>query len=1055
MIKNYYSLRKLGKPYGLTYSKMAGVGLCSLLLCASPQVALADVSHADAVEMVQQTTKIKGTVVDNTGFGVIGAAVVVKGTTNGVVTDFDGNFEIEAKVGDMLEISYVGYKTITIAASAQHMNITMEEDTEQLDEVVVVGYSSTSKRDLIASVSTVKAEQISNMPVANIAQGLAGRSPGLIVKASGGGINSTPSISIRGGGDPIYVIDGIIRSSADCANLSPDDIQSMSILKDASATAVYGSRATNGIIQIVTKQGKEGKVSFEYDFNQSFAQPSIWPEKMSSYDRAIYANIARENDGLDPAYTQEGLNHFKNGTDPLNFANTDWRKLVLNDWAPMQKHSIRLTGGSETSKYYVSLGHINQNSLYKNDNHWMKRTNFRVSNTTLIKDLGLTINTSIDGYRQHKTHPYTSTASDYYGVFSHINDKYSRYPGVNKFGLPYNITDNPVAETAKDAGYIRNIENVINGKGELIWEVPWVEGLKVRAASNYRYYGETQKSWRKDAAQYDWDSESPIYANKPVLNHTSATGYSFTNQAFVEYAGQFGKHSVSALGGFEQYYEKTESYWLQRDNYAFDIDQIGVGDANSQTNGGSEAEMGRAAWIGQVKYNYDNKYYAEGSIRYDGSDRFAPGNRWGAFFSGSLGWVVTAEEFMQELVEKNILNSLKLRASYGETGLDESAGRFQYMTTYSYNPYAYVMNGQYYPGFTEGALASPDLTWYTTKQMDFGFDFASLNSRLYGSFDYFYYSTKGYLVAPVGDSYINTALGVGLPRVASDSEHRRAGIEVSLGWRDNIGDLKYDIAGNFTIYNTIWALDESESESSRLNPYHRSQQVKQNFYGTLYKNLGYYTSAEDVYNSAGIINSYNSGYLTAGDIKYEDTNGDGQITSEDQRRLGKSSSPHNQFGLNINLSYKGFYFSTLFQGSLGFDLYVTPALGMQTGQTGDMPVAYDYQTDFWTPDNRDAQYPRLMSNTGLNSNNNYASSDFWLINGSYIRMKDFQFGYDFKYKLLKNVAWLTRCKVGISGQNIFTISEATKFGLDPEPKDTGYYGYPVERTLAFTLNLGF
>ena len=1055
MIKNYYSLRKLGKPYGLTYSKMAGVGLCSLLLCASPQVALADVAAADAIEVVQQTTKIKGTVVDNTGFGVIGAAVVVKGTTNGVVTDFDGNFEIEAKVGDMLEISYVGYKTITIAASAQHMNITMEEDTETLDEVVVVGYTSTSKRDLIASVSTVKADQISNMPVANIAQGLAGRSPGLIVKASGGGINSTPSISIRGGGDPIYVIDGIIRSSADFANLSPDDIQSMSILKDASATAVYGSRATNGIIQIVTKQGKEGKVSFEYDFNQSFAQPSIWPEKMSSYDRAIYANIARENDGLDPAYTQEGLNHFKNGTDPLNFANTDWRKLVLNDWAPMQKHSIRLTGGSETSKYYVSLGHIDQNSLYKNDNHWMKRTNFRVSNTTLIKDLGLTINTSIDGYRQHKTHPYTSTASDYYGVFSHINDKYSRYPGVNKFGLPYNITDNPVAETAKDAGYIRNIENVINGKGELIWELPWVEGLKVRAASNYRYYGETQKSWRKDAAQYDWDSESPIYANKPVLNHTSATGYSFTNQAFVEYAGQFGKHSVSALGGFEQYYEKTESYWLQRDNYAFDIDQIGVGDANSQTNGGSEAEMGRAAWIGQVKYNYDNKYYAEGSIRYDGSDRFAPGNRWGAFFSGSLGWVVTAEEFMQELVEKNILNSLKLRASYGETGLDESAGRFQYMTTYSYNPYAYVMNGQYYPGFTEGALASPDLTWYTTKQMDFGFDFASLNSRLYGSFDYFYYSTKGYLVAPVGDSYINTALGVGLPRVASDSEHRRAGIEVSLGWRDNIGDLKYDIAGNFTIYNTIWALDESEAESSRLNPYHRSQQVKQNFYGKLYKNLGYYTSAEDVYNSAGIINSYNSGYLTAGDIKYEDTNGDGQITSEDQRRLGKSSSPHNQFGLNINLSYKGFYFSTLFQGSLGFDLYVTPSLGMQTGQTGDMPVAYDYQTDFWTPDNRDAQYPRLMSNTGLNSNNNYASSDFWLINGSYIRMKDFQFGYDFKYKLLKNVAWLTRCKVGISGQNIFTISEATKFGLDPEPKDTGYYGYPVERTLAFTLNLGF
>ena len=1062
MIKNYDSLRKLGRPYSLTCSKMAGIGLCSLLLCASPQAALADVSHADAVEAIQQTTKIKGTVIDQTGFGVIGAAVVVKGTTNGVVTDFDGNFEIEAKVGDVLEISYVGYKTITVKATAQPMNLTMEEDTETLDEVVVVGYGSTTKRDLIASVSTVKAEQISNMPVANLTQGLAGRSPGMIVKSSGGGINNKPSISIRGGGEPIYVIDGVIRSSADFANLSPDDVQSMSILKDASATAVYGSRATNGIVQVVTKQGKEGKATVEYDFNQSFSQPSIWPEKMSSYDRAIYANIARKNAGLDPAYTDEGLAHFKNGTDPLNFANTDWRKLVLNDWAPQQKHAIRLTGGSETNQYYVSLSRIDQNSLYKNDNHWMKRTNFRLATSSLIKEIGLRINATIDGYRQKTTHPYTSTVNagdPYYSVFTHINDKYSRYPGVNKFGLPYNITDNPVAETAKDAGYIRKIENVINGKGELIWEVPWVEGLKVRAASNYRYYGETNKSWRKDAGQYDWDSEVPQYANKPVLNHTSATGYSFTNQAFVEYANQFGKHNVSVLGGYEQYYEKTESYWLQRENYAFDIDQIGVGDANSQTNGGSEDEMGRAAWIGQLKYNYDNKYYAEGSIRYDGSDMFAPGNRWGLFFSGSLGWVVTAEEFMQDLVERNILNSLKLRASYGETGIDGSTtkeiSRYAYMTSYSYNPYAYVMNGQYYPGFTEGNLASPDLTWYTTKQLDFGFDFASLNSRLYGSFDYFYYSTKGYLVAPTGETYLNTALGVGLPKIASDSEYRRAGIEVQLGWRDNIGDLKYDIAGNFTIYNTIWALDESESESSRLNPYHRSQQVKQNFYGTLYKNLGYYTSAEDVYNSAGFINSYNSGYLTAGDLKYEDTNGDGQLTSEDTRRMGKSGAPHNQFGLNINLNYKGFYFSTLFQGSLGFNLYTSGTLAMQTGQAGDMPVAYDYQTDFWTPENTNAQYPRLMSNTGLNANNNYAGSDFWLIDGSYVRMKDFQFGYDFKYKLLKNVKWLSRCKVGISGQNIFTISPATKYGIDPEPKDSGYYGYPIERSLAFTLNLGF
>lgn len=499
-------------------------------------------------------------------------------------------------------------------------------------------------------------------------------------------------------------------------------------MKDASATAVYGSRATNGIIQVQTKRGKEGRPSVEYDFNLSYSQPSIWPEKMSAYDRALYSNIGRKNDNSEPLYSEEALNAFKTGSDLQNFSNTDWRGLVLNNWAPQSKHSVRVTGGTASNRYYLSLGHIDQNSLYKSDTHWMKRTNFRLAQTSNIEAIGLQINASIDGYRQHQTHPYTSTASDYNGVFSHINNKLPSTPGLNKYGLPYNITDNPVAETASDAGYIRTISNVINGRGELIWTVPWLKELKVRAASNYRYYSNSTKKWRKDAAQYNWDSKDPQYANKPLLRYENGNGYAFTNQAFLEYANQFGKHSVSGLFGFEQYYEKSEGYWLQRDNYLFNIDQIIIGDANSQTNGGlleeqdaygnktypAETELGRAAWIGQVKYNYDSKYYVEGSIRHDGSDRFAPGKRWGTFFSGSLGWVVTEEAFMESLVEKNILNSLKLRASYGETGMDESAGRYSYMRIYNYNPNAFVMNGLYQPGLLrrDPAFAGPDLVHY-------------------------------------------------------------------------------------------------------------------------------------------------------------------------------------------------------------------------------------------------------------------------------------------------------------------------------------------------------
>lgn len=518
---------------------------------------------------------VKGIVTDSTGEPVIGATIKVKGSDKtGTITAIDGDFSLAGvQKGQTLVISYIGFTPQEVKFNGKDIKVVLLEDSKALNEVVVVGYGSSKKRDLIASVSTVKADEMSNLPVTNIAQGLAGRSPGLIVQASGGGINSTPSISIRGGGDPLYVIDGVVRSSVDFRNLSPDDIESMSILKDASATAVYGSRASNGIVQIVTKRGKSGKVSIDYDFNMSFSQPSIWPEKMHSYERAEWANVAKNNDLMNgqesPVYSAEAIQKMRDGSDPLNFNDTNWRKLVLRDWAPQSKHTVRLTGGNDVHQFYMSVGHIDQNSLYRSDNHWMKRTTFRLAESATIKALGLQVNAALDGYRQHQEHPYTSTSNSYYHVFSHINNQSPMRPGVNKFGLPYNVTDNPVAETASDAGYQRSIVNVINGKGELVWSCLWVDGLKVRLASNYRYYGETYKNWRKDAAQYDWESDVAQYANKPQLSHTSGTGYSYTNQAFVEYANTFGQHNISALGGFEQYYEKGESYNASRSGYDF------------------------------------------------------------------------------------------------------------------------------------------------------------------------------------------------------------------------------------------------------------------------------------------------------------------------------------------------------------------------------------------------------------------------------------------------------------------------------------------------------
>ncbi len=1010
------------------------------------------------IAFAQTKVTVNGTVKDAKGQPVVGAFVLEKGTLNGAVTDADGKWSLSVPAGAVVTIENLGYTTVEFKADkAGTHDLTMEEDVLALDDVLVVGYSSATKRDLISSVSTVKTQQISNLPVVNISQGLAGRSPGLIVQQSGGGVNVNPSISIRGGGEPLYVIDGAIRSKTDFVSLSPEDIEQMNILKDASATAVYGSRAANGIIQIVTRRGTQGKVAVDYDFNQSFAQPAFWPDVEPTWKRYEFSNQGYTNDGLEPAYSKEVIELAKQGMDSQRRPMDSQRDLIIRDWVPQTKHTVRVSGGNDVMRTYASFSNTDQKSMLKNADHRFYRSTIRLAETVNLKKFGVQINATVDGYTQSTHEP---RGTQYGGPGSSFSGLARGDEGVifNAHGLPWwNGNYNHYAQTTMDAGYSKWSTNVINAKGEIVWSVPWVKGLKARVSSNYRYYFYNHKLWQKNAAEYEWDSTQPIYAGQPQLTLTNDKNIGYTHQAFLEYANQFGKHSISAVGGYEQYYETGYDYYMARTNYEFQVDQISVGPASTQTNGGSESELGRAAWIGQARYNYANKYYLEGSMRYDGSDYFAPGKRWGLFVGGSVGWVVTAEPWMKSLVDNNVLNMLKLRGSYGQTGLDSSAGRFAYMQSYTLSATSYVVDGEFASGFSEGALPSPDLTWYTTNQTDIGFDFASLSNRLYGSFDYFFYKTFGYLMAPTGQSYLNQVMGISMPKVKSESEFRREGIEIQLGWRDNVGDFSYDIAANMTYFDQLWAYNQSEAESSYMNPYTRTQQQR-GYYGNRYHCLGFYTSEQDVFNSVGYLSSMNTGNLAPGDLKYEDTNGDGQITSADYRRLGKTSVPRAQYGLSINLGWRGFYFSTLIQGATNYNLGLNGTNytnSMQTSQVGDLSVIFPYQENTWSPSNTNAAYPRLTSNTNLNNNNNFIDSDFWLINCAYVRMKDFQFGYDFKYSALKKYDWLSRLRVGISGQNILTWSNSQIYGLDPEAGSSQNYNYPVDRTLALTVNIGF
>lgn len=1009
----------------------------------------------------QNARKITGKVSDILG-PIIGANIIEKGTTNGVTTDIDGQYTIEVSENTILQFSYIGYVNQSVAVKNQkEINIQLKEDTQALEEVIIVGYGTSTKRSLIASVSTVKSEEIASLPVTNITQGLAGRAAGLIVQGSGGGLNKVPSISIRGGATPLIVIDGVIRSYGDFVQIAPEDITTMSILKDASATAVYGSRASDGIIQITTKKGTAGKTQVAYSFNYSLSQPAHWERTLDSWTRAEYANIARANDGLGEAFSAERIQKMRDGSDPQQNSNTNWRDETLNKFAPQSKHNFSLTGGNDLNNYYVSLGHIDQGSLYKTDTYNMKRTNIRLTESAYLKPIGLHAAATIDGSMENKKHPSSSRTSSHGTIFQVIQNTGPLFPAYNKYGLPYIVDYNPVALISSDAGYLNQNKKMINMNLAIDWSLPWIKGLKLKATGNYRYAFDDTKNWRKDAGQYDWDSTVPAKGQEAMLNNQTAYAYEYTMQYFVNYDKiLYEKHAISALGGYEETYGYSKNYWVQREKYQFPIDQIEVGPESTQKNGGSEGEHGRAGWVSQLKYNYDNKYFIEGSFRYDGSDNFPVNKRWGAFYSGAIGWSIADEKFMSTLVEKNIFNSLKFRASYGQVGLDNwgSPGetyyldRFAYLPSYTLDSKAWVLNGAYIPGFSEGGIPSSDISWFTTDQVDIGFDFSSFNNRLYGTVDYFYYKTNGFLYAPnqVNIGYTDP-LGMPLPKVSTNGEHRRAGFDFSLGWRDSYGDFSYNVSANFTKFDQLWAMRPDESIQTLMNPHKRDTQ-QTGFYGIMYESLGYYVSADDVYNSVKRLGSYN---LAAGDLKYKDFNGDGKIDDADQIRLGKNSFPRANYGINVNLEYKGFFLSMLFQGATRFDMYLSGTAAMAGGQTGDLPVVYKYHTDFYTPKNTDARYPRLMSSSGINGNNNQVSSDFWLINGAYLRMKDFSFGYNFKKALAKDTKWLSKATLALSGQNLFTISEAVKYGLDPENASVEHAAYPNERVYAISLSLGF
>ena len=1011
--------------------------------------------------MYGQGKSVTGVVKDDIGDPLIGVSIQVKGTTTGVITDLDGNYVLpDVPENAVLVFSYIGMNSQEIPVAGQTtIDVVLSEDSELLEEVVVIGYGVTTKRKMVGSVSSIGAEKLEKTTFSNVQSALQGQVAGLVVQSSGGGVNDVPSVSIRGAGAPLYVIDGVVSDEFAFTTLNPEDIETMSFLKDASATAVYGSRAGNGIVLVQTKRGESGAPSIKYSGNFQIGQPTVIADRLDSWEFASMANEVYMRDEGRPYYTDEQMGLI--GKDYM-YPNNNWPELAFRDFKFEQKHNVSVSGGNEKTNYYVSLGNINNSGILPDNAETLNRTTFRSNVNTVFEEIGLKVNTGINASIQNTREPFEAKWANLLYYIAPTTQ------GYNPDGTLSSDDLNPLQYFVKDAGYKKYRKKYLDAQLSLTWEPKFTEGLSFGAMANYKDTDYLNREWNSQPERFSWNPEtktSEPYVNKQLSSLSSRSGYNriFDIEARAAYNNTFGKHSIDALILYTQRSQFSDFVQAARKDYLSSaIDQLVVGPLGGMTSDGTSAEGANAGVVARLKYDFASKYIIELSGRYDGNDNFAEGKKWGFFPAVSGVWIMSDEAFMQSLNEKNILNLLKLRASYGETGITDGVHRFGYLSAYkqqgNVNAY-YTVNGASVAGFSEGPLVDPmALSWYTRKSTNVGLDFAALGSRLEGSVDYFYYGTTGYLCSPA--NIYSVPLGTNLPQITSNTEHRRSGYEVALRYKERKGDWYFEVGGNISYFNQLYKQLDTEDMATLKNPYQR-QTHQQDYYGSMYLSNGLFQTEDQVLNSPRPLTSTET---AMGDIRYIDANGDGKIDSNDERRIEKPADPHLNYGLDFTVSYKDWTLNGLLQGT--GDRYTYMGTSFTLGTVGRTFLTC--QNDYWTPNNTDARFPTVHTVEDVNGGNNSLNSDFYLDNARYFRLKNLQLTYNLKSRVLKNVDAIKGCNLTLTGTNLLTFSNVFDY-MDPEAKlvdpnnKAGVgakwtipgAGFPLNRSYSIGVNINF
>ena len=1046
------------KNFTFSKSKIFTQGGVLLALCiggsSNMMYAANGISKIETSAFYQATT-VKGKVISATDkLPLPGVTVLVKGTTNAVTTDIDGNYEIAiSDPSAVLVFSFVGFSNQEVAVSGQTtISITLAESAKDLEEVVVVGYGTKKKATVTGSISEINGKDVAKSPAVNISNGLAGRVSGVIANNRGGepGYDDS-SITIRGLGtmnnnDVLVVVDGIPGQVGGLSRLNAQEIESITVLKDASA-AIYGSRAANGVILVTTKKGKKGsKTMVNYSFDQGFASPTRLPDMANA---ATYATIQNEiayynnrADGMNQIYSQNDIDQFADGSDPLGHPNTDWAKAALKKTSLQSQHNLNVQGGSENTNYFFSLGKLSQEGLYRNGVANYDQFNVRTNIDTNIGKR-LKVGVSLSGRKEDREYPIQSAGN----IFRAIYRAYPTVAAIYPNGLPSRGIEgsNPLIDATRTAGINENPTYVFNGI--LRGSFDFGAGFSVDGFFSSDISESKSKSFATPFTLYDYNESTGAYDPSLLGGGANQQGQLYQSQKSLDqtvsnikfnFKRKFGEHSVDAFVAYEQSKYKESQFDATRLHFPTttlpELSQGGAAGTDSR-NSGYSWNFTRQSYISRIAYDYKEKYLLDLQARVDGSSNFPKSGRFGFFPSVSGGYRISKEDWFGGT--EGIVNDLKIRASWGQLGNDQT-DNFQYFNNYVFSN-RNVIGGDLVSGINLRKLGNPNITWEVATKTDIGINATFLKNFTFEAI-YFIQDRSDILLnrnaSIPGSSGIVNPYGED-PLVPKENigKMKSNGVETTLGYRHN-GDFSWGVSGNFTyaknevIYQdeAPGALDYQRQTGSSFNTY------------LLYNAVGIFRSQEQLDATPHVAGA------ELGDLIFEDKNGDGVINPDDMYRTKYSNLPRMTFGLNLDAAYKNFDVSVLFSGQAQVNQYVLT----ESGTTGNYYSSW--ADNRWSDANPNGSYPRVSTSSGSSINGGNYKNNFWLQDASFVRLKNVQLGYTLPTDLTEKYG-IANFRLYLSAFNLFTITKFKDF--DPEGSSENGQFYPQQKIVNFGFNVQF